>query len=341
MYLVKNYIKKLNMIIPGHLVANSDPVVVSIYTALYMMADTNDIEWMRRKTSVYELCTNATFFNTSSIRKRHFQQVYDSLRYLEENGYIRIFGDIHKTTDTFTYSFVPDLMSICKEHAVNGKNLNASIGVTEYKIVWHRIYDCDSSAVTKAKLLRVYIALRIYGSIWGFYHKNVDVPIFVGNYTQVTKFLGISSTTMTECIKELRSLDILCTTYAIHEFTDGLHKSEIASVIVVFKLVCGDKTPDELTDIVKMMLCGSGEHVSWYPTGMTLASAKSHKKHHSEKDLDVIPEDIKDEDGEPNIDIAINDKSCDCNNMCQNTIEPVKMDENVFYDDDGTEIEIW
>ena len=64
-------------------------------------------------------------------------------------------------------------------------------------------------------------------------------------------------------------------------------------------------------------------------------------KHHSEKDLDVMPEDIKDEDRELDIDIATNDKSCDCNDTCQSTLKQVKMDENVFYDDDGTELEIW
>lgn len=341
MYLVEKLQKKLNMIIPGHLVANSNHVVVPVYTALYMMADTNGIVWMRRSTSVYELCANATFFNTASLRKRHFQLVYEAIRYLEECGYIQIFDDIHKTTDTFTYTFTSDLMSVCRKHATNGKNLNATIGVSEYITVWQKLYESDSSAVTKTKQLRVYLTLRMYGAIWGFYHKNVDAPIFVGNYTQVINFLGISSTTMTECIKGLRLLDVLCTTYAIHEFTDGLHKSEMASVIVVFKLVCGDKTPDELTNLVKMMLCGSGEHVSWCPTGMTLASVRNRKRCRSEKDLDITPEDIDDEDS--NLDVAVdaNEENGSYRELRTSSSERVDVNNSIFLDEDGTEFEIW
>lgn len=341
MYLVENYKKKLNIIIPGHLVANSNHVVVPVYAALYMMVDTNDIGWMRRRTSVYELCANATFFNTTSLRKRHFQLVYDAIRYLEECGYIQIFDDIHKITDTFAYMFTPDLVSVCKKHAANGKNLNATIGVSEYITVWQKLHESDSSAVTKTKQLRVYLTLRMYGAIWGFYHKNIDVPIFVGNYTQVTNFLGISSTTMTECIKGLRSLDVLCTTYAIHEFTDGLHKSEMASVIVVFKLVCGDKTPDELTNIVKMMLCESGEQVSWYPTEMTLASARNLKKCRPEKYLDITPEDIDDDDSNLDVTVDAIEEGCSCCNSRTSSSERVDANNDIFLDEDGTELEIW
>ena len=80
------------MFVPAHLLAEDSSCIVPVYIGLYMMADMNKCDWMRRKTTVLELCKNTTFFNSNDIRKRHVDAVKAALDKLEEFGYIKCYG---------------------------------------------------------------------------------------------------------------------------------------------------------------------------------------------------------------------------------------------------------
>ena len=58
MYLQKNYSDKIKIFIPAHLLQESSPCLVSVYLALYMMADMNGFEWTAQEAALAKALLN-------------------------------------------------------------------------------------------------------------------------------------------------------------------------------------------------------------------------------------------------------------------------------------------
>lgn len=293
MYLQKNYSDKIKIFIPAHLLQESSPCLVSVYLGLYMMADMNGLEWMRRTTSIIDLCKNATFFNNDDLRTRHYTAVNKALDRLEEYGYVKFYGRTANIKEDFGFDFAEDIFSAAKNHAINGKNMIACVELHELKILLELLVSSGDKGYSKSTILRVYLALKMYADFWCNTHRSVKTPVFVGYYGTIMKLLDVSRTTMKESIKVLRNLGLVVTTYCKHLECDDKRKCLITSIIV-FPLLCTDIKAEKLTEQVELILEDEGLETSWYKPGWTPTVAKTVKTNQErnvDKVLDIIPDD--------------------------------------------------
>lgn len=293
MYLQKNYSNKIKIFVPAHLLQESSPCLVSVYLALYMMADMNGLEWMRRKTSVIDLCKNAAFFNNNDLRARHYTAVNRALDSLEEYGYVKLYGRSDDPKMIFGFDFTDDIVAKAKEHTINGKNMLACIELDEFKVLWDLLCSSGGKGYSRSTILRIYIALKMYAGFWGNVHKDVKAPVFVGYYGTVMNLLNVSRTTMKESIKELRSLGLVVTTYCKRMENDDKRKNFVTAIIV-FPILCTNIKAEELTEQVELILEDEDPGKSWYKPGWTPTVAKAIRTNHErnmDQVLDIVPED--------------------------------------------------
>ena len=293
MYLPQNYISKIKMFVPAHLLAEDSSCIVPVYIGLYMMADMNKCDWMRRKTTLLELCKNTTFFNSNDIRKRHVDAVKAALDKLEEFGYIKCYGRADNPKAVFEFDFTKDVSAVSKLYAINGKNLISIIEFYEFKILWEKLVRSDKNGCAALTSLRVYLALKIYAECWKNQHKHMEIPVFVGCYRNIVQLLNISQTTMKECIKELRELGLILTTYCKHTNSNDKRKG-ITTIIIVFTALCVGIDAEKLTEQVELVLENEGYSVTWYKPGWTLSIAKAvseNQDRNIDNVLDIVPDD--------------------------------------------------
>lgn len=281
------------MFIPAHLLQDSSPCLISVYLNLYMMVDVNKLEWMRRTTSVIDLCKNATFFNNDDLRSRHYTAVNKALDSLEEYGYVKFYGRTDDPKTTFGFDFTDDIVAAAKNYAINGKNMLACVELNEFKVLWDLLVTSGGKGYSRSTLLRIYIALKMYAGFWCNVHKDVKAPVFVGYYGTIMNLLNVSRTTMKESVKELRSLGLIVTTYCKNtEYGDK--RKNLVTCIFVFPMLCTNIKVEELIGQVELILEDEAPGKTWYKAGWTPTVAKTvklNRERNIDNVLDIIPDD--------------------------------------------------
>ena len=293
MYIQKNYLSKMNLIIPAHLLADDTVCIVPIYVALYLLADEIGLDWTRRQVSVEQLCKNATFYNNDALRARHYKTVMNAVMKLQQYGYIRMCDCPKDAKTMFTFDFADDVIARSKQHPQNGKNLFAPIMVFEYLFVWDALQRSKECECSKTTMLRIYLALRMYGEQWKYKHKDVGICTFVGYYNPVITLLGISRATMCAGIKELKKLGLITVTYAKHTVDENDRRKDLITTIAVFNVLCQNKKPEEVVEVAKLILDEEGNKNIWYKPNMTAASAKNARVENLRRmdtELDILPD---------------------------------------------------
>lgn len=297
MHIQRNYLRKISMPVPAHLLAEDIPCIVTVYVALYLLADEVGLDWTRRQTSIEQLCKNATFFNNDALRSRHYKAVMKAVMELQKYGYVKLYDCPKDTKTMFAFDFTNDVLACAKHYPQNGKNLFVPVMVVEYLFVWSALQKSEECGCSKTTLLRIYLALRMYGEQWRYKHKEVGICTFVGYYNPVMALLGISRATMCAGIKELKRLDLITVTYAKHTVDENDRRKDVITTIAVFNALCEDKKPSEVIELAELILDEEENKKVWYKPNMTAASAKNDRVENLRRmdtELDILPdEDIE------------------------------------------------
>ena len=185
--------------------------------------------------------------------------------------------------------------------------------------------DADNSVLINA--MRIYFYLRDLSSVWQVTFED-KLPAWCGYFSWVINRMHIVERTFERTISVLKELGLITVTHIKY---DVKTKGTIPATIVIFNYLCNGSTIDEKTlQVEKRIDQIYGANSTWYATGRTFKKKADDKKEEFGTTTHCMKEPAMYVNNEHIEDIAGTSE--------QNNRSPM---DDIFYDDDGAEIEIW
>lgn len=320
---------KHRLLIPTEILLNKDvKQLLPAYITFCILADQTEEAVTQRRVTIREFCQAMGTVNATRLRREQYQAVKDAFDWLVYKKYILLNGiNWHNTNQSFTFKMTDSIYDLLQTRDTEYRKHFLPIEASEVFMVRRvmRESDVDNSVLINA--MRIYFYLRDLSSVWQATFED-KLPAWCGYFSWVINRMHIVERTFERTISVLKELGLITVTHIKY---DVKTKGTAPATIVIFNYLCSGSAIDEKTlQVEKRIDQIYGTNSTWYATGRTFKKKAGDKKEEFRTTTHCMEEPA----------MYVNDEHIEDTSGTFEQNNRSQIDD-IFYDDDGTELEIW